>query len=36
MWKMNVSLLDDEKYLNYLSVNIAKWISEGKKELPDK
>ena len=22
MWKMNVSLLDDEEYLNYMSVNI--------------
>ena len=36
MWKMNVSLLDDEEYLNYLSVNIPKWKSEGEKELSDK
>ena len=36
MWKMNVSLLDDEEYLNYLSVNIPKWKSEGAKELLDK
>ena len=28
MWKMNVSLLDDEEYLNYLSVNISKWKLE--------
>ena len=33
---MNVSLLDDEEYLNYLSVNIPKWKSEGGKELSDK
>ena len=36
MWKMNVSLLDDEEYLNYLSVNILKWKSDGEKELSDK
>ena len=36
MWEMNVSLLDDEEYLNYLSVNIPGWISEGGKELSDK
>jgi len=36
MWKMNVSLLDDEQYLNYLSVNIPKWKSEREKELSDK
>ena len=36
MWKMNVSLLDDEEYLNYLSVNISKWKLEGEKELSDK
>ena len=36
MWKMNVSLLDDEEYLNYLSVNIPKWKSEGERELSDK
>ena len=36
MWKMNVSLLDDEEYLNYLSVNIPKWKSEGKEEFTDK
>ena len=36
MWKMNASLLDDEEYLNYLSVNISKWKLEGEKELSDK
>ena len=36
MWKMNVLLLDDKEYLNYLSVNIPKWNSEGEKELSDK
>ncbi|KAL9983202.1 hypothetical protein ACROYT_G005340 [Oculina patagonica] len=36
MWKMNVTLLDDEEYLNYLSVNIPKWKSEGEKELSNK
>jgi len=36
MWKMNVSLLDDDEYLNYQSVNIPKWKSEGEKELSDK
>ena len=36
MWKMNVSVLDDEGYLNYLKVNIPKWQSEGEKELSDK
>ena len=35
-WKMNVMLLDDEEYLNYLSVNVPKWKSEGAKELSDK
>ena len=35
MWKMNVLLLDDKEYLNYLSVNIPKWNSEGEKELSD-
>jgi len=33
---MNVSLLDDEEYLDYLSVNILKWKLEGEKELSDK
>jgi len=36
MWKMNVSLLNNEEYLNYLSVNIHKWKSEGERELSDK
>ena len=36
MWKMNVSLLYDEEYLNYLRVNIAKWKLEGEQELSDK
>ena len=36
MWKMNVSLLDEEEYLNYLSVNIPKWKSEWERELADK
>jgi len=36
MWKMNVLLLDDEEYLDYLSVNIPKWKLEGEKELSDK
>jgi len=36
MWKMNVLLLNDEEYLDYLSVNIPKWKSEGEKELSDK
>ena len=31
-WKMNVSLLDDEECLDYLSVNIPKWKLEGEKE----
>ena len=28
---MNVSLLDDEEYFNYFSVNIPNWNSEGGK-----
>jgi len=36
MGKMNVSLLNDEEYLNYLSVNIPKWKSDGERELSDK
>ena len=33
---MNVLLLNHEEYLNYLSVDIPKWKSEGEKELSDK
>lgn len=33
---MNVSLLDDEEHLNYLSFNIPNWKSEGERELSDK
>jgi len=33
---MNVSLLSDEEYLNYLNVNIPKWKSVGERELSDK
>lgn len=36
MWKMNVFLLDDEEYLNYLSVNIPNWKSEEERKLSDK
>ena len=36
MWKMNVSLLDDEEHLNYQSFNIPNWKSEGERELSDK
>ena len=36
IWKMNVSLLDDENYLNQLRINIPKWKLEGKSELSDK
>ena len=34
--KMNVSLLDDENYLEQLRINIAKWKLEGENELSDK
>ena len=36
MWKMNVSLLDDEEHLHYLSFNISNWKSEGERELSDR
>ena len=36
MWKVNVSLLDDEEHLNYLSFNITNSKSEGERELSDK
>ena len=34
--KMNVSLLDDENYLEQLRINLAKWKLEGENELSDK
>ena len=33
---MNVSLLDDENYLEQLWINIPKWKLEGENELSDK
>ena len=36
IWKMNVSLLDDENCLNQLTINIPKWKLEGENELSDK
>ena len=36
IWKMNVSLLDYENYLNQLRINIPKWKLEGESELSDK
>ena len=35
-WKMNVSLLDDENYLDQLRINMPKWKLEGESELSDK
>lgn len=35
IWKMNVSLLDDENYLNQLRINIPKWKLDGENELSD-
>ena len=35
-WKMNVSLLDDENYLNDLKNNIPKWKTSGIESLSDK
>ena len=35
MWKMNVSLLDDENYLKDLEQSLPKWKEDGK-ELSDK
>ena len=34
-WKMNVSLLDDEEYINNVTEMIPIWITEGRKELSD-
>ena len=36
IWKMNVSLLDDENYLEQLRINIPKWKQERENELSDK
>ena len=36
IWKMNVSLLDDENYLEQLRINITKWKQERENELSDK
>ena len=36
IWKMDVSLLDDEKYLEQLRINIPKWKLESENELSDK
>ena len=36
IWKMNVSLLDDENYLEQLRINIPKWKQEGEIDLSDK
>ena len=36
MWKMDVSLLDHEEYLNYLNVSIPQWVAQEEKELSDK
>ena len=33
IWKMNVSLLDDENYLNQLRINIPKLKLEGENEM---
>ena len=35
MWKMNVSILDDEQYLDSLRVNFPKWKAQGEKDLSD-
>ena len=32
---MNVSLLDDEEYINNVTEMIPIWITEGRKELSD-
>ena len=34
-WKMNVSLLDDEKYINNVTEMIPIWTTEGRRELSD-
>ncbi|CAH3184618.1 unnamed protein product, partial [Porites lobata] len=36
IWKMNVSLLEDENYLEQLRINIPKWKQEGEIDLSDK
>ena len=36
MWKMNVSLLEDENYLEQLRINVLKWKQEGEIDLSDK
>ena len=35
-WKMNVSLLEDEEYINELKSNMVEWKTTGKNELSDK
>ena len=35
-WKMNVSLLEDETYLNDLKNNLPQWKTMGTNDLSDK
>ena len=34
-WKMNCSLLEDDDYINDITVKIPVWLAEGYKELSD-
>ena len=34
-WNMNCSLLDDDDYINDITVKIPVWLAEGYKELSD-
>ena len=36
IWKTNVSLLEDDNYLEQLRINIPKWKQEGEIDLSDK
>ena len=36
IWKMNVSLLEDENYLEQTRINIPKWKQEGEIDLSEK